>query len=463
MYNDPSFKIIWYLVIFSYFRKLLKRSRSKSATITKEHLIPRSKHCISKTDISINALKVLNRLNQAGYESYLVGGSVRDLLLRKVPKDFDITTNATPNQIKKLFRNARIIGRRFKIVHILFHREIIEVATFRAHPGLQNPKKSKTSGMLVQDNVFGTMEEDIWRRDFTINALLYDINQSNIIDITGGYQHLSTRTLHMIGDPETRYQEDPVRVLRALRFCAKLDFEMSPSTAQPIPNMIERIKQVSPSRLFDEITKLYQCGHAVKAHELTMKYGLFNLLFPLCLKPSTYQNLQTKLIQVALESTDRRIQENKPVNPAFILAIFLWFPLMERILKATEEGLQPLVALEKSMSELLASQVQTIAIPKRFTSVIREIWLLQYRFTKRFGQRPFQLLAHPRFRAAYDFLAIRALVGDADIELADWWTAFQDKDSIEQQKMIDAISSQSKPKRRKRKRPAAHQPSSHEK
>ncbi len=439
--------------IFSYFRKILKRAHPKKKVIKDEHIIPRTQHCLSKTDISENALKVLNRLNTAGYESYLVGGSVRDLLLRKVPKDFDITTNATPQQIKKLFRNARIIGRRFKIVHILFYREVIEVATFRASATLHDNLKANEKGMLIQDNVFGTMEEDIWRRDFTINALLYDINQSAIIDLTGGYQHLRDKTIHIIGDAQTRYKEDPVRMLRALRFSAKLEFDMDEATAKPIHSLIHLIQHVSPSRLFDEITKLYQCGHALKAHQLTVQFGLYQLLLPQTADVDKQFANQRTLIQIALENTDRRIHENKPVTPAFIFAIILWFPLIALAEKMVAEGQEPLVALEKSMSDVLSNQCQLIAIPKRFTIVIREIWLLQYRFTKRVGNRAFQLLNHPRFRAAYDFLAIRALAGDADMDIADWWTTFQEASHEDKEAMIAKMQGSPGKKRRRRRAP----------
>ncbi len=432
----------------------MKRSHSDQKSGKDEHIIARSQHCISKTDISENALKVLSRFNSAGYESYLVGGSVRDLLLRKVPKDFDITTNATPHQIKKLFRNARIIGRRFKLAHILYYRDVIEVATFRASTVNGDKLKANEKGMLIQDNVFGTMEEDIWRRDFTINALLYDINKSAIIDLTGGYKHIQDKIIHIIGDAETRYKEDPVRMLRAIRFSAKLQFDIDEATAKPIHSLIELILHVSSSRLFDEMTKIYQCGQAVRAHQLTIEYGLYQLLFPLTAEVDKQFPNQKELIKIALENTDRRIQENKPVTPAFIFAVILWFPLISHAEKMVEEGLEPLMALEKAMSEVLAKQCQLIAIPKRFTLVIREIWLLQYRFTKRSGNRPLQLIKHPRFRAAYDFLAIRALAGDADMEVADWWTLFQEASEEDKEAMLTKNQDNpTKKRRRKRRKP----------
>lgn len=442
--------------IFTLIKKLLRRNTHEKLSIDAQYIVPRHKHNISKTDISANALKVLNRLNTAGYEAYLVGGSVRDLLVRKSPKDFDVATNATPNQVKKLFRNSRIIGRRFKLVHILFHRDIIEVATFRASQENDEQQVVNESGMLVRDNVYGNIHDDAWRRDFTINALYYDVQHSAIIDLTGGFTDIQAHTLRMIGDPQTRYQEDPVRMIRAIRFSAKLDFKIDSDTRTVIHDLASTITHVSPSRLFDEVTKLYQCGAAQSVHPMMMDTGLFAALFTQIEAIDDEQFPIRKLINIALENTDRRISEGKPVNPAFLFAVFLWYPLLSRQQQLLAEGCEPLPALEQAMAYVLSTQIKTISIPKRFTMVIREIWLLQYRFTKRHGKRPFQLLSHPRFRAAYDFLAIRALSGDEDVTLADWWTKFQDVNEIEQNHMIKNCSQGTPVKRRrKRKRPAA--------
>ncbi len=442
--------------IFTLIKKLLRRNTHEKQNIDERYIIPRHKHSISKTDISANALKVLNRLNSSGYEAYLVGGSVRDLLVRKAPKDFDVATNATPNQIRKLFRNSRIIGRRFKLVHILFHRDIIEVATFRASQEDDEQQMVNERGMLVRDNVYGNIHDDAWRRDFTINALFYDVQHSAIIDLTGGFADIQSRTIRMIGDPDTRYKEDPVRMIRAIRFSAKLDFEMDPKTDKSIHTLAPSITHVSPSRLFDEVAKLYQCGAAQKVHYRMKETGMFSALFPQvgAISSSQFPTME-ELITIALESTDRRIHEEKPVNPAFLFAVFLWHPLLSKQQQLKDEGCEPLPALEQAMSYVMSYQSKTISIPKRFSMVIREIWLLQYRFTKRQGKRPFQLMAHPRFRAAYDFLAIRALSGDENMELADWWTQFQDVSEAEQIGMIKACS-QDMPerKRRKRKSPA---------
>ncbi len=420
------------------------------------HVIPRNHHHVSKTDISPNALSVLNRLNSSGFQAYLVGGSVRDLLLRKSPKDFDVSTSATPNQIKNLFRNARIIGRRFKLAHILYHREIIEVATFRGHDAVDASQQTNDRGMLIRDNVYGTLEEDAWRRDFTVNSLYYNLTDGSIVDYTGGFKDIGLRIIRMIGDPATRYQEDPVRMLRAIRFSAKLHFDIAPETAAPIPELSVLITHISGSRLFDEMTKLYQCGEAESVQRLLVKFGLFHHLFPqtAALLDGSYP--VNALLINALESTDSRVRDNKPINPAFLYAVILWFPLMARKAQLKLDGMDPLPALEKAMAEVIATQNKLVTIPKRFTQIMREIWLMQFRFPKRAGHRPYPLLEHPRFRAAYDFLALRALAGDESMALAEWWTTFQDVDAEKQADMITQIEAETthaKPKPRRKYKP----------
>jgi poly(A) polymerase len=441
-------------IIINLIKKLLRKSRTKKKPVDSSYIIPRNHHHVSKTDISVNALKVLNRLNSAGFQAYIVGGSVRDLLLHKAPKDFDVATNATPNQVRALFRNARIIGRRFKLVHILYHREIIEVATFRGHDSVDDDQITNDRGMLIRDNVYGTLEEDAWRRDFTINSLYYGIEDASIVDFTGGYQDVEQRLIRMIGDPVTRYQEDPVRMLRAIRFSAKLSFDFSPETAAPIEELSSLITHISGSRLFDEMTKLYQCGESVSVQRLLVQYGLFAHLFS-----QTHQLLKSShpvnaFLIIALESTDTRIRDAKPVNPAFLYAVLLWFPLVVRAEKLKAEGLDPLPALDKAMSQVIADQNKVVTIPKRFTQVMREIWLMQYRFSKRTGNRAYHLLEHPRFRAAYDFLALRALAGDESLELAEWWTTFQDVDADTQATMIAAITTATPKPRKKPRKPS---------
>lgn len=398
-------------------------------------------------------MKVLNRLISGGFQAYIVGGSVRDLLLHKAPKDFDVATNATPNQIKNLFRNGRIIGRRFKLVHILFHREIIEVATFRSHAAIDESQQTNERGMLVRDNAFGSLDEDAWRRDFTINSLYYNITDSSILDFTGGVKDVQDKLIRMIGDPVTRYKEDPVRMLRAVRFSAKLHFSLAPETEAPFPEISSLITHVSSSRLFDEITKLYQCGNAETVQKLLMQYGLFQHLCPQTTSLLDSQYPVNALLAIALENTDTRIHADKPVTPAFLFAVILWFPMIERSKQLQSSGMDPLPAVEKAMSLVIAEQNKIISIPKRYTQIIREIWLLQYRFVKRTGGRAFNLLQHPRFRAAYDFMGLRALAGDESMELAQWWTSFQEADEELRTKMVSQLTGPASTKGKRRRKP----------
>lgn len=426
--------------IISLIKKLLRRkSNTRVKNIEPKYIITRDRHSVSKMDINNNALTVLNTINHAGFNAYLVGGSVRDLLLHKSPKDFDVATDAKPNQIRKLFKNSRIIGRRFKLAHILYNRDIIEVATFRSSDTSHSHHQQNDRGMLVKDNVYGTLEEDAWRRDFTVNSLYYDIESGGIIDYTGGVQDVKQKIIRIIGEPNLRYQEDPVRMLRAIRFAAKLDFTIEDKTANPILQNNKLISNVSSSRLFDEMVKLYQCGYAKKAQLLLEKYQIFGFLFPYTesLKNSQY-NVQ-ELLFLALENTDSRIQQDKPVNPAFIYAVLLWFPLLNQIEILRANNIDALQAIEHAMSDIINAQNKIITIPKRYTQVMREIWMMQFRFPKRAGKRAENLLSHARFRAGYDFLALRALAGDAPMELANWWTTYQEADYTTRNKMSAQI------------------------
>jgi poly(A) polymerase len=445
-------------IIINLIKKMLRKSKAKTPAADPAHCVPRNHHRVSKTDISPNALTVLSRLNSAGFQAYLVGGSVRDLLLHKSPKDFDVATNATPNEIRRLFRNARIIGRRFKLAHILYHREIIEVATFRGHDAIDTSHQTNDKGMLIRDNVYGTLEEDAQRRDFTINSLYYSLADGSITDFTDGVKDVGLKLIRMIGDPTTRYQEDPVRMLRAIRFSAKLHFQIEENTAKPMFLLSELITHISGSRLFDEMTKLYHCGEAQSVQQMLEQYGLFAHLFPQTALLFDSEYPVKKLLMLALESTDTRIRDTKPVNPAFLYAIMLWFPMLSKTEQFKQEGMDPLPALEKAMSYVISEQNQTVTIPKRYTQVMREIWLMQYRFPKRASHRPFDLLEHPRFRAAYDVLALRALAGDESMELAQWWTTFQEVDEKTQADMIkqqEQITPVIKKPRRRRKPKAA--------
>lgn len=395
--------------------------------------IPRNAHNISRKDISENALKVLHRLNKQGYEAYLVGGCIRDLLLGKKPKDFDIATNATPEQVQKIFRNCRLVGRRFRLAHIMFGKEIIEVATFRGDHDNQmeqnNISKRSQSGMLLRDNVYGTIEQDAIRRDFTMNALYYNVKDFTIRDYCGGLKDLQNGIIRLIGDPQTRYREDPVRMLRTVRFAAKLGMEIDPATADPIKKQASLLKNIPSARLFDESLKLLQTGNGYATYLLLKKYNLFEQLFPLIerLMTTNQNSYLEKIIEKVLKNTDYRINHNKRINPAFLFAAFFWYPLMEQTqVTCIESGLQFHDAFSIAINDILSEQCRVIAIPKRFTSVMGDIWRLQLRLKKREGKRAFALLENPKFRAAYDLLEMRASIEKGELlELAKWWDEFQ--------------------------------------
>ncbi len=423
------------------------------SAIARPTIIPRSEHTVSRAKISENALKVLYRLNKAGYESYLVGGGVRDLLLGREPKDFDVATSAHPEQVRKVFSNCRLIGRRFRLAHVHFGREIIEVATFRGLGGAGGEREHE-NGMLVRDNVYGTIEEDALRRDFTINALYYDVRDFSIIDYTGGMQDLLEGRLRLLGDPETRYREDPVRMLRAVRFAAKLGFRIDPECEAQISEMAPLLGEVPAARLFDEVLKLFMGGVALHSYEQLSHYGLFACLFPetgRCLEHEE-QGFPVTFVAQGMKNTDARIREGKPVTPAFLFAVLLWEPVRQRYLALQEQGESPSVAMQQAASEVLSRQLQRVSLPKRFSLPMREIWSLQHRFHARVGKRPHRLLTHPRFRAAYDFLLLRAQSGEVEQELADWWTRFQEADADEKNRMLVPQGNGEKRGRRRRRR-----------
>jgi poly(A) polymerase len=419
-------------------------------------IIPRDQHNISRANISENALKVLYRLKQAGYQAYLVGGGVRDLLLGREPKDFDVATNATPEEVRRVFRNCRLIGRRFRLAHVHFGREIIEVATFRGGGGEEVAgHRHIENGMIVRDNVYGTREEDALRRDFTVNALYYNIADFSVIDYAGGLEDLRTGRLRLIGDdPERRLREDPVRMLRAVRFAAKLGFNIDPDCEQPLTELGQLLRDVPAARLFEEVLKLFQAGIGVESFEKLRHYDLFGRLFPAteeCLAHEE-QSFPITFVTRGLESTDRRIQEDKPVTPAFLFGVLLWEPVRRRCQELMDAGKSPLDAMMIAGGDVLSAQQPMVSIPKRFSLVMREIWELQPRLEQRQGKRPYRLAAHPRFRAAYDFLLLRAESGEADPELAAWWTRFQEADGAGRAGMTG--SGKRRRPRRRRRRPA---------
>jgi poly(A) polymerase len=438
---------------------------NSSPTLPPPLVITRSEHSISRADISPNALKVLYRLKEAGYQGFLVGGAVRDLLLGLRPKDFDVATNALPEEVRRLFRNCRLIGRRFRLAHVFFGNEIIEVATFRAaaaperedaedpdaeggpENGGEGPPDSVADepiaefsppsdsehrafdqrGRILRDNIYGTIEEDVWRRDFAANGLYYNIEDFSIWDFVNGVNDVKERRLTMIGDPETRYREDPVRMLRAVRFAAKLDFSIEASTEAPIKRLAYLLDGVPPARLFDEVLKLFLSGFGAKAYRLLQQYGLFEHLFPqsaaaFALPPYAYA---AEMLELGLVNTDERIAADKPVTPTFLFAVLLWSAVL-RELNERQAGPSPDIAMLMQVCDsVLRTQQSRISIPRRFAIPMRELLMLQPRFNRRSGVKSLSLLQHPRFRAAFDFLLLRAQAGVADPELAKWWTDIQ--------------------------------------
>ena len=403
-------------------------------------IISRDEHAISRANISEHALKVLYRLKKGGYEAYLVGGGVRDMLLGREPKDFDIATDASPEEVKRLFRNCRLIGRRFRLAHVFFGREIIEVATFRAPHDSGDGEGRSENGMLVRDNVYGSLEDDAWRRDLTVNALYYNIRDFSVVDYTGGMEDLKAGRLRIIGDPEQRFREDPVRMLRVVRFAAKLGFRIDPKVEEQIYQWAHLLEEIPPARLFDEVLKLLMGGYAVETFELLRHYHLFEQLFP---DTDEYLNHEEQgfpltFISKALENTDIRIEEDKPVTPAFLFATLLWEPVRHRAALLEQEGEHSLQALHQAGDEVVRNLAQRIAFPKRFSLQSREIWSFQARLEKRQGKRPARLMEHPRFRAAYDFLVLRSETGEAEPELAEWWRQYQEADEGARRSMTQA-------------------------
>ena len=402
-------------------------------------IIPRNEHSLTRSDMSEHALKVLYRLKKAKYSSYLVGGGVRDLLLGLHPKDFDVATDATPEQVRKLFGNCRLIGRRFRLAHVHFGREIIEVATFRASHDQEGGEGVTKDGMIVRDNVYGTLEDDAWRRDFTINALYYNIYDFSIVDFTGGLKDIKNKTIRIIGDATERLQEDPVRMLRAVRFAAKLGFKIEPALSESIKANIHLLDGVPVARLFEEVLKLFLHGHAVASYELLKEYDLLKHLFA---QTAEYLDQEgDKFITQALINTDLRIQQKKPIAPAFLYAALLWPAVRYEADKLKQEDLSLLQVYQIAGQEVLEKQLKQILIPKRFGIPMREIWTMQARLASRKGKRPLKLLPVPRFRASYDFLLLREQSGEHQLkELCDWWTKIQTVSEEEQFAMCKNVS-----------------------
>jgi poly(A) polymerase len=388
-------------------------------TPTALRLVPRDQHPISRRDISPNALRVLYRLREGGFAGYLVGGAVRDLLIGGHPKDFDIATDATPEQVRQLFRNCRLIGRRFRLAHVVFGREIIEVATFRSNADDGSGEREQhEGGRLLRDNVYGTVEEDAIRRDFTANALYYAIEDFSVRDYTGGFEDVQNRILRLIGDPGQRYREDPVRMLRAVRLAAKLGFGIEEATAAPIAHLAPLLREAAPARLFEECLKLFLSGHAVQSFIGLEGHGLLPVLFPetaAALKSNRSGALR-RIVVEGLRGTDERVANDEPVSPAFLFALLLWPAYCRALMTLQAQGVHAAEAQRRAADRVTLHQLHTVALPRRFSVPMQEIWLLQPRFAQRQHKRVHRLLSHPRFRAAWDFLQLRQHASDEHAE-----------------------------------------------
>ena len=441
-------------------RRLIDKVLGKKAA---PRVLPLQKHGIRREQLHSCALKVTDTLAREGYAAFVVGGAVRDLLLGREPKDFDIATNATPDDIRHLFRRSRIIGRRFQIVHVYCGQDLVEVTTFRAAAPQEDDEDearvTAADGMLLRDNVFGSQEEDAARRDFTINALYYDPEKQEIWDWHGGVADAQKKVLRMIGDPAQRFREDPVRMLRAARFAAKLDFHIDPATRAPIAELAAMLARIPPSRLFDEMMKLLLSGHAERGVKQLRAEGLHHGVLPM-LDAILDDPARQNFLHHALHDTDLRIRQGQSASPAFMLACLLWFDMQQELQRLRAQGLNEQTALFEAMDTALERQRRALAFPRRFDGMIKEIWTLQGRFEQRSGARPYRLLSHPRLSAGYDFLLIRAEGGDASQELADWWDRFQDAGETERAEMLKpAQTGDVKRKRRKRSKTANAAPS----
>ncbi len=470
-------------MIKTFIDKLLGKSAAKPGTPKGKRVeVPLEEHGIDLKLVDDNAIKVVKTLTDAGYEAYIVGGAVRDLLLGLRPKDFDVATNATPEQVKALFRRAFIIGRRFRIVHVVFGRgrehEVIEVSTFRAMLDASaseavagNEKTSKSeladkhhavdaAGRVLRDNVWGPQIDDAARRDFTVNAMYYDPQKQIVVDYHGGIKDSKKKVLRMIGDPATRYREDPVRIIRVVRFAAKLGFTIDPKTRAPIQEMAALLDSVPASRTFDEMIKLLQTGHALASIEELRKQGLVGArsgVFPILdvvLADANRHPERFKFVELALADTDRRVNEGKPVAPSFMLACMLWHDVLDRWEKLKKKGEAPFPALQQSVDAVFDARIGDISGRGKLAADMREIWLMQPRFERRTGQGPYTLVQQPRFRAGFDFLRLRADAGEAPAELGTWWENFSLADDDQRGALMDKARSSDGPRRRSAAAPA---------
>ncbi len=431
-------------------------NRSRSQKPGKPKIVPRPAHNVSRAEISDSALKVLYRLHKAGFQAFLVGGSVRDALLELHPKDFDIATDAHPDEIRALFGNCRLIGRRFRLAHIRFGREVIEVATFRAAAD-GNDKHADTAhddhGRILRDNVYGSIDEDVWRRDFTCNALYYNIADFSIWDYVGGLKDIENRRLVLIGDARKRLREDPVRMLRAVRFAAKLDFVIDAETVSAMGELTDLLANVPAARIFDEFLKMFQSGHAEKTFALLRKHDLFAQLFRETDDEIDGDERFQKFVNMALVNTDKRVAADKSVTPMFLIGVFLWAPIRRLAAKLrSQEKMSEAQSFALAAYQIAGRQQARISLPRRFTAPMREMLALQPRFAIMKGKRAMKLLEHRRFRAAYDFMMLRVKVGELDDEVGRFWTDVQKQNAEQRAQSFQLAAKQSNRKRRRRPR-----------
>ena len=437
-------------------KKYSAQKKSRKTTAVKERIYARDEHGIRRDELSNAAISVCEGLHRAGYKAFVVGGAVRDLLLKRHPKDYDVATDATPEQVKSVFRRARIIGRRFKLVHVMFRDETVEVSTFRAnHPAASEDEqdgRADEHGRLLRDNVYGNQEEDAIRRDFTMNALFYDPEREEVWDYVNGLADIKKKRVVMIGDPTARYREDPVRMLRAARLAAKLGFTIDVGTEAPIAELAPLLDNVPTARLFDEMLKLLFSGHALNGIEKLRALGLHTGILPVL--DTLFDDASAKaFVVLALQRTDERIAADKGVSPPFLFAALFWWPMVHRWRALEAKGVRPLQAMHEAMDDVLDQQRKTLAVPRRLDPLIKELWLAQPRFPHRSQRQAFRTLTHPRFRASYDFYALRAEAGnaDADKEIAAWWERFQFADAQMQESML-LPDDEPKTKKRRRRR-----------
>ena len=426
----------------------------------KPRIIPMADHGITRERIGNCALRTCDALQEAGYAAFVVGGAVRDLILGRAPKDFDVATNATPEEVRGIFRRSRIIGRRFRIVHVLCGRDLVEVTTFRGPADVADASHQVEDehGRLLRDNDWGDQAQDATRRDFTINALFYDPSREEVWDYHGGVADLKSKRLRVIGDPAQRYREDPVRMLRAARFAASCGLEMDAATRKPVKSLAPLLANVPAARLFDEMLKLLLCGHAAECVKRLRKEGLHHGLLPM-LDVILEQPMGERFVMLALKNTDTRIRTGKTISPAFLFAALLWHEVLAEWKKIQARGVSPVPALHEAMDDVLNQQTEQLAIPRRYSSDMKELWVMQPRFEQRAGQRPYRLLEQPRFRAAYDFLLLRCESGEVEKSLGDWWTSFQDADADARAAMLVTDSGPAnKRRKRRRRKPAGAKP-----